>query len=298
MTSNLWPFAGQEVKKDSTFGGLVFDSKGIVEPTARWRENKGFAITPYMQSRPNFGVLTANEQAFSQAAISVGRIKFGNDLLSGWLAAANGVFYFISSAHNFNPQNLVGTVCFDDAWEGDKYVNNDATFDVTYEAALQNAHLVIWKFGAQDHARLPAPLRPGAPLAINDQVVVTGYSAFPEESVVQAHFNNLPLHIRQTVPVVPDLKIALQVFHPHQKSGAPGTITAVTHTVNAQPFGYAVTASLYHGMSGGAVFSIHGGNVGVSGQVVGALGTENVNANTVLNLHHPDVSAFIGKYMA
>jgi len=300
MTSDLWPFAGKPViSKDSTFGGLVFDAKGIVEPTARWRDGKGFAITPFMQSRPSFGVLINNEQALCTAAASVGRIRTGKELLCGWVSTAGGSHYFISTAHNFDPTNLVGSVCFEETWEGETYIKNNPTFDVTYEAALQNAHIVVWKFNTGDVARLPAALHPGVAIKVNDPVVSVSYSEFPNESIVLEHYNKLPHAIRQTIPNPPTLQLALQVLHPNSKTAGPGHVTGVTHVVNGQPFAYAVSISLYHGTSGGPIFAIGAsGDVGVSGQVIGALGTEDVNANTVLNLHHPDVAVFLNQYMS
>jgi len=96
--------------------------------------------------------------------------------------------------------------------------------------------------------------------------------------------------------MIPDVNIANEVLHPNTKVASVGFIKQPNHTDPQGIFAFEINATLYHGMSGGPAVLIKNNTIGIAGQVVGFIATENKNGNTLLNLHHPEVLAFLAPY--
>jgi hypothetical protein len=128
MTS-LWPgehvlsSAMAEGADPGVFGGLCYADDGSLLRNLHWNDRDStFDIPELLVSLGHYKPFISQAQQLGIMAASVARIKYGENIASGWVSGGDDTHgrYFISSSHGFKPDFSVrnGYLCFDSYWEG------------------------------------------------------------------------------------------------------------------------------------------------------------------------------------
>lgn len=285
-----------ELIYDNTrFGGICFDSVGFAKPTIRFgmdneKQEQLFFDEAESVSKDYMKPLITQATAYTQACLSVGRIKVENALMSGFVV--EGIKHkklFISSTHA--PAISTGIISFLSWWNGRTQIS---TLKANLVDRIVSLDLSVWSFEDESKVPNPLPIAVYAP-QISDFLVSVGYCGSISVTRIEDLRKALPEDIRKKTAAFKDESEVEHYLHPHHKAASPGFVTQIAAAKDV----IAVDASMYHGMSGGPAVLIHKNQPIFVGIVVGATeGTENLNCNTLrIFTDKEGTGTFLKKYV-